>query len=898
MSLGPGSRLGPYEVIASIGAGGMGVVYRARDTKLDRDVALKVLPDVFAADPDRLMRFTREAKTLAALNHPNIAAIHGIEEVPASGHGPAVRALVMELVEGDDLSTMLARGPLSVAEALSIARQVAEALEAAHENGLIHRDLKPANIKVKEDGTVKVLDFGLAKAMTDPAHSGVSSSPQVTASPTMTSPAMTAMGMILGTAAYMSPEQARGKSVDRRADVWAFGVVLHEMLVGRRLFAKDEVSDTLAAVLTAEPDPAALPPTTPVAIRRLIARCLAKDRRQRLDSMAVARLEITEALSSGAPGASGASGAAGAAGAASMSFGVRAAIGAALLLIGLTVGWFASSMRARPLATASSEQPVVSQIGAPREVIAAFHDGFALSPDGSTLAFTARNATGLRQIWTRRLDAVQAQPVPGTDGGLYPFWSPDSRTVGFFADNKLKRVDADGARLQTLTDTTGRLGSWSSRDEILYEETRGRQRFAIKIAAAGGAPVALEGIGRAFVPIWLTDSRRFLFIGGATDDEWGIRLASEDFKTSMRVAEVDPSVTEFLYASGVIFVNRNDTLTAQRFDEGSGTLVGAPVSIASLAGTPKDWFAVSTDGHRVLGLIGRGQDDQGNPGDPMARLIWVDRQGRTVGTLGDPARYWTVRLANDGRTAVVNPGPDLWLLHAEGRQTRLTTGGFSAQGFSPVWSRDGMEVIHQQSGVLIRRRVDQQGKPVTLEGARGRPLDWSPDGRWLATLGRATESSSTPDIIFYDLERRTNVPWLATEFVETGARFSPDGHWVAYSSNVSGRDEVYVRPFEGAAQPIPMSINGGIHPIWSRTKNELFFLAPGDDVMSVTFTRSGTSLVPAQPVRLFRIPLNDITRVSWSPYDVAPDGDRFLLNVPDRPTPLFFLQGLDGVLKR
>ncbi len=396
-----GQRIGPYEVVAAIGAGGMGEVYRAHDTKLGRDVALKTLPDAFAHDAGRLARFEREARTLAALNHPNIAAIYGIEG----------NALVMELVPGEDLAHRIARGPVPLAEALPIARQIADALEAAHEAGIIHRDLKPANIKVRDDGTVKVLDFGLARAL---ASEGDPRSEDRSTSPTVLSPAMTAMGVILGTAAYMSPEQAKGRPADRRADVWAFGVVLYEMLAGRRLFDAPDVSETLAAVLTTEPKWEALPPETPTGVRRLLARCLAKDRRRRLDSLGAARLDLDEAMTSGPETAA-------------QPYGVARGLTGALIVASLLIGALASHWlwpAGRTTESHAAAAPIVTSISAAPEAISAFVHGFALSPDGATLVYAARSSDGRRRLWRRRLADPRAEEIAGTEGAWYPFWSP------------------------------------------------------------------------------------------------------------------------------------------------------------------------------------------------------------------------------------------------------------------------------------------------------------------------------------------------------------------------------------------------------------------------------------------------------------------------------------------
>jgi Tol biopolymer transport system component len=733
----------------------------------------------------------------------------------------------------------------------------------------------------------------MAKALGPDGAGGGSDGAAAMSSPTITSPA-TALGVILGTAAYMSPEQARGKPVDRRADVWAFGVVLYEMLTGKRLFARAEVSDTLAAVLTVEPDLNALPASTPAPVRRLLAHCLVKDRRQRLDSMAAARIELEEVESGKsfevAPAPARPSG---------LKPLTALAMTAIALLFGVLGASFYYSSRQPP--TAAPTGPLVAQIAAPREVISAFHDGFALSPDGSTLAFAARNQSGLRQIWIRRLDASNAHAVQGTDGGTHPFWSPDGRSFAFFADGTLKRVDIDGARLQTIAGVAGSFpyGSWNANGEILWGTERGLQSRVHKVASTGGASVALDALGMSMGPTWLSDGRRFLYVGG-TDKDWGLRVGSMEGPGSAVLVPMLFDTKPYTFAGGVLFVNRNDALTVQRFDEASGTLVGQAAPIALDAGTPKEWFAVSSDGHRMLAFVRQAAGDPGDPGDPLARLIWVDRQGNTVGTLGNPERYWTMSLGPDAARAIVNPGDDLWLLRPEGRHTRLTIGGRSRPSFNAVWSPDGLEMAYTLADALtlVRRKIEGQTEAEPLPGARGSALDWSRDRRWLLLSGRASDASTTIDLMVHDFQNRTTRVWLATAFHEANARFSPDGKWIAYASNVSGRFEVYLRTFEGDGQPIAVSVSGGSHPQWRRDGNELFFLDPGDDVMVASLMRTGSTITPGKPQRLFRIPLNDITRRAYPPYGVAPDGQRFLLNVPDRPTPLFFLQGLEAALGR
>ncbi len=867
MALPPGTRIGPYEIVSALGAGGMGEVYRARDTALDRSVAIKVLPESFAADADRLMRFSREAKTLASLNHPNIAAIYGLEG----------RALVMELVEGEDLSEKI--GVLSLAEALPIARQIAEALEAAHEAGVIHRDLKPANIKVRDDGTVKVLDFGLAKAMS-PDTSG--SLPGTGG--TMTSPAMTALGMILGTAAYMSPEQAKGKAVDRRADVWAFGVVLYEMLTGRRLFGRDDVTDTLAAVLTSEPDLALLPAGTPAQIRQLIARCLTKDKRQRLDSMGAARLDIEEALRgprvTAVPG----------------NRGGFWKVATGLVAAALVVGWMASTYwgRASTPGTAAPAS-IVAEIPAPPGVVTAFHDGFALSPDGETLVFAARNTSGVKQLWTRRLGAAAARPIAGSDGAMYPFWSPRGDHIGFFVEGQVRRLPADGGNPQTICTVSGLfpLGSWNARDEILFATQLGANTRIFKVPAAGGGPVSIDSLGRASRPIWLADGQRFLYAGGA-GDTFGVYLTNGNGTDPKFITSLPLGNWSFGYApAGYLLLNRNSVLTAQKLDADAGALTGPIATVSGVAGTPKGWMAVASAGDRLVSIVSDRDTDTGDAGDPLARLQWVTRDGAPAGTLADTARYWTMALSPDGRRVAANLGSNIWVLDSANRKTRLTSGAAVA----PVWSV-GSSIIYQQGSGGWIHSVDADTPPAELTGSRGLPTDMSRDGRWvlmgLVSGGNATEK----DILLYDMQAHTQRAWLATEFNEEQGRFSLDTKWIAYTSDSSGQSEVYVRSVDGTGKAQPVSDGGGSHPRWRQDGRELYFLGPGDEMMAVDVTPGASTLTIGEPKRLFVRPLNDIARSFFSPYDVAPDGQRFLLNVPDRPSPLYFLQGLEDLVRR
>ena len=489
MSVAPGARLGQYEIVAPIGAGGMGEVYRARDAKLNRDVAIKILPDVFAHDSERVARFTREAQTLASLNHPNIAQIFGVLEEDQPAH---VHALVMELVEGDDLSVLIARGPMPLPEALPIAKQIAEALEAAHEQGIVHRDLKPANVKVRSDGTVKVLDFGLAKALNpgsrDPGHHQ-----DVANSPTLTARA-TQMGMIIGTAAYMAPEQAKGKRVDKRADIWAFGVVLYEMLTGSRLFAAEDVSDTLAAVLTREVNLKTLPTGTPVRLRALVGDCLIRDSKQRLRDIGNARIEIARIEASGQDSA----------GPVPPTLAVAAApawrralpwawatLSTVALIAGL-VTW--APWRSAP---APTPRKLLASIGADAFLPTTQGASAILSPDGTTLAFVARQ-TGQARLFIRKLDQLQAAPLAGTEGAENPFFSPDGQWLAFFGGGALKKVSVTGGAAVPLCEAAENLGgTWADNDTIVFTRSGAPTARLMRVSAAGGTP---EDFGAALSP--------------------------------------------------------------------------------------------------------------------------------------------------------------------------------------------------------------------------------------------------------------------------------------------------------------------------------------------------------------------------------------------------------------
>jgi eukaryotic-like serine/threonine-protein kinase len=877
MSLSAGTRLGPYEILSALGAGGMGEVYRARDTTLGRQVAIKVLPEAFAQDAERLARFEREAKTLASLNHPHIAQIYGLEK--SSG----VQALVMELVEGEDLSQRIARGPMPLDEALPIARQIAEALEAAHEQGVIHRDLKPANIKITPDGVVKVLDFGLAKLAHPHATAGHA---DVTASPTITSPAkMTGVGVILGTAAYMAPEQAKGREADKRSDIWAFGCVLYEMLTGRRPFDGEDVSDTLANVLKIDPDWSVLPSEIPPAIRTLLQSCLTKDRGRRVADISTALFVLEKGASLAPP--------AGTVSAAPLPrrplWRRVAALTAGALVAGIVAGasvWVA--MRPPDPAPPRVSRLALAPTGTAALTINGVDRDLAITPDGSRLVYVGNRST---QLFVRALDALESVAVyTGAPRG--PFVSPDGQWIGFTDSNTvLKKVAVTGGpavTLATLDGSTPRGATWAPDETIIYatsNATTGLQRIAV----AGGPTTVLTRPDRAqgeadhLWPEMLPGGRAALFtVTAVTGGLDAAQVAVLDLQTGMRTVLVRGGSHAHYVPSGHLVYAAAGTLRAVPFDlaalETRGTPVPVPV-VPAVVTTPTGAVDAVVAGDGTLAYVA------GGVAGTSRTLVWVDRQGRET-PIPAPARaYVYPRLSPDGTRIAVFAGDqelDLWVWDL-GRTT-LTRATF-APGFDiyAEWTPDGRRVIFssERAGVrnLFWQAADGTGAVERLsESPNVQNLSAvSPDGRLLIFTETAPNTGDDVMQMALDGTRRVT-PLVQSPFAERNGVVSPDGRWLAYEANDSGRVEISVRPFpEVNSGRWQVSTAGGTRPLWARSGQELFYVAPTGALMRLGAERgpswAATTPTPLVKERSFTNPGAFIGRT----YDISSDGQRFLM---------------------
>ncbi len=899
MTINSGVRLGPYEVLSPLGAGGMGEVYRAKDVRVDRAVALKVLPEELFESEERRVRFEREARMLASLNHPGIAVLYSFEEIPGPSPSSTRHLLVMELVEGEGLDQKVSSGPLPLEESLLLAKQIADALEAAHENGIVHRDLKPANVKVTPDGRVKLLDFGLAKIFESDT---IASSPSISYSPTLTARG-TAAGMILGTAAYMSPEQARGKPVDKRTDVWAFGCVLFEMLTGKRAFEGETVSDTLAAILRGEPDWAALPEQTPGVVRKILRRCLQRDARLRLHDIADARLDLEELSAPGASSASGQSpfeeGQVGPSptGASAerasrergnrKSLWIACGIAAAFAAAATVFGGFALRSRSPQ----RDARVVQFEVRVPEGAV--FGNSMALSPDGRRLAFVASDEKDVERLYVRSFDSVGARVLPGTEGARFPFWSPDGASIAFFTGDRLARVGVSGGSPQTICPATdGRGGSWSPRGVIVFAP--GTRMPLHRVSAMGGVPALVSAFGsKDFSHRWpkiLPDGSHFLYLC----------MSDDAARAGVRVASLDDAEDAFIVASrgradydaGRLLYVRESSLYSQPFDAGRRKLSGEPGLVA-------DGIVVEGEsgftGLSAFAAAGDGALVYRRRANPRQKLTWFDRAGRVLGTVGDPAvmsePFWFAggqRLGiavTDRRAELL----DLWQVDlARGTWTRLTFGPKSNN--TGLITPDGKWLYFSSSREgrmgLFRRPLDGSGgdERVLASDADVYGDFVSPDGAWLVY-------ESPADAGRYQLRRlalagdgKNQLLLAMPQASVTHSSPSPDGRFFAYASDETGRAEVYVQRFPPSGGKWQISTDGGDQPLWRADGRELYFLSTDRKLMAVELSLGGEAQVGV-PKQLFpiRVSANGISD-NRSQYIPAPDGNRFLVlaNADDR----------------
>ena len=874
MSLSRGTRLGPYEILSPLGAGGMGEVYRARDTRLDRSVAIKVLPLHSARSPEARQRFEREARAISSLNHPHICTLYDVGHEDTA-HGP-IDFLVMEHLEGQTLADRLDKGPLPVDQVLRLAIEIAEALGKAHRQGVVHRDLKPGNVMLTKTGA-KLLDFGLAKLRgTEPGDGPA----QLSALPTEDRP-LTEKGAILGTYQYMAPEQLEGKEADARTDLFAFGTVIYEMATGRKAFEARSKASLIAAILERDPPPiSSLQPMTPPALDRLVKKCLEKDPDDRWQTAHDLGGELGWIAEGGSQAGVPVPAAARRRGRERLW-----AAGAVILAAAtLALSYFLFEASRAPV------RVVRSSILPPEKCQFTFSSGpMALSPDGERIAFVATTAEGKSLLWVRPLSRLAAQPMDGTEGATYPFWSPDSRHLGFFVGGKLKKIDVSGGPPETICDAAaGRGGSWNRDGVILFAPTT---RDPIhRVSASGGTPIpvttfdASRGEGTHRWPAFLPDGSSFLFLvqpfGGGQDPRSGISIGSLDSRDSQIL--LPGSNSSAVYAApGYILFWRDRALMAVAFDASSRELQGDPFPLAEkvqyLGGFASGIFSVSENGFLAY---------QGGTGIGMSQLSWFDRSGHPLETVGPPADYNRPRLSHRGdRLAVDITDPqtgntDIWILdltrHTQSRFTFNPTNDFRAT-WSPADDRIIFTATPRGPGDLHVKAATGSGAEESLVASDDNKvvMDWSKDGRFILYQSTDPRTKTGADFFVFSIAEKKASPFLQTAFDELQGQFSPDGHWVAYVSNESGRNEVYVQPFPGPGGKWQISTAGGAFPRWRGDGRELFYVAPDNSFWGVDIM-PGATLQPGIPKRLFAA---RIKGTIFFHYDVSADGQRFLVNV-------------------
>ncbi len=877
MALSSGARLGPYEILGAVGAGGMGEVYKARDTRLERTVAIKVLPPHLSASPEVRQRFEREAKTISQLSHPHICALYDI------GNHEGIEYLVMEFLEGETLEQRLVRGPLPVEQLLRYGMEMTDALDKAHRRGIVHRDLKPGNVMLTASG-VKLVDFGLAKLAQARGTSGASP----TILPTQAGTNLTAEGTILGTFQYMAPEQLEGREADARTDIFAFGAVLYEMATGRKAFTGRSQASLISAILRDEPEPISMiQPMTPPALDRVVKTCLAKDPEDRFQVAHDVRLQLEWIVEGGSQIGLPASVVARRKSRERLAW--MANVATALVTVAAMLVYF--RLRTEP------SRVVRSVINPPEKAAFNFDTGaMALSPDGSRIAFIARGSDGKDLLWVRPLDALAAQPLTGTEGASHPFWSPDSVYLGFFADPKLKKINASGGAPETLCEAgRGRGGTWNRKGVILFTPGPGSAIF--RVSSAGGAPDQVtrldpsQGEDSHRWPFFLPDGRHFLYLAlgargvlnrPAGTDRDTLYVASLDPKEERKL--IGPAASNAVYApSGHLLFYREKTVFARPFDAKRLRFTGGAFPVAdqvSLFDNRSAIFSVSENG--ILAY---------QPGSDFGRtsqLAWFDRAGKQIETVGSPADYMEPRLSHDGRRVAVavrdsQGNADIWLYELSRRlATRFTFD--PADDSLPVWSPDDSKIVFSSARTLPEALYEKPSNGTGKEDLlyksdlRNSADSFSPDGRFI--LFEAFDPKTRWDIWALSVSDRKAVPVVQSEFGDFLGDFSPDGNWIVYNSNESRRPEIYVQHFPEAGGKWQISNAGGRAPVWSHDGKEIIYVGLDGKLMAVTVRVTASGFEADLPTVLFEVHLRG---GPFREYDVTHDGQRFLINLAAEP---------------
>ncbi len=863
-----GTRLGPYEIVSPIGAGGMGEVYRARDTRLDRSVAIKILPAELAHNAQFKLRFEREARSISSLNHPNICQLYDVGQQDGTDY------LVMELLEGETLAERLTKGPVPLTQALKIGIEIATALDKAHRQGIVHRDLKPSNVMLIKEGA-KLLDFGLAKGQQPAVGTG---------SNLATAQQLTAEGTILGTFQYMPPEQLEGAEADSRSDIWAFGAVLYEMITGRRAFEGKTRGSLIAAIVEKDPPPVSqIQPLTPPSLEHVIRKCLAKDADDRWQSahdLADELRWISETRISGE---------------ATALPKIRLRRREALLLsLALVAGLAAITFAALWQRGSSADRPVIRSTILPPESFdfAPGLGALVLSPDGSKIAFVAHNAAGNRLLFLRRLDAGSAKALEGTEGAENPFWSPDSRYLGFFAGGKLKKIDASGGPAQTLCNAaTPRGGSWSRSGIIVFN--RDFREGLYTISAADGSPAVLTHLdpGRREIshrwPWLLPDQEHVLFLvqraeGGAAQDDSTIEMVS--LKSKKRTTLMRANSSE-AYADGHLLFWRDKSVMAQPFNTERLALEGDPVPIAeNVQYTAREQGVFSVSGNGLLAF-------QSGASSEDSQLVWFDRTGKQLDVIGKPAVYGNPALSHDQKSlafSMVQQTEDLWIFDLQRRTARRFTFD-SVDENSPVWSPDDRRIAYNKNeknagGIYLKSLSGSSvGERLYVKNETARPTDWSRDGRRLLF-------EVSGDVGILSMPQRQPTMLTDLPFRVFDSCFSPDGKWVVHSTQESGRSEVYIQTASLSGEKWQISTEGGDWPRWSGDGREIVYVAPGGMLTAVKVGLVNGEFLAGTPQRLFSVHMKE-TFARGTPYDLSADGQRFIVNTYVRPetTPVITL---------